>query len=132
VDIDAALAALNKLVETKAEQVSELENEIAEIVDEIGALELIQQRLQGVVLNDPPDAAKWRGMARSDAVLAVLNEYGGTMTNSSILAALRAKGRTKDTANYVAATLQHLKGYSAVSSPARGVWSLTEMEVKSP
>jgi hypothetical protein len=133
-DIDAAVRSYDDLIAEKQKEMDQLVDDIQQLVDERAALRAARDRLDAAPVERPSaaDVAMWRKLGRSDAVLRIMHEHDGVMTNTAIVEGLKAKGRQGDTPNYVAATLQHLKKYEQVISRGRGRWSLTEMEVKSP
>ncbi|MGD0894954.1 MAG: hypothetical protein ABSA08_02890 [Acidimicrobiales bacterium] len=124
---EASVSRISELSDLLDHEQDEM-NEIDEMFDglriaarQFGDKEALAEIERTVTAAMPID---WAHLARTDAVLAVLNEVGTPMSPDQIASALTNKGREGDSAKYVSAALSGLRQAGRVENVGHALWQV--------
>ena len=125
-DLHSALEDVRQELASSQARLEKLSAYIESLKVEERGLELALSRHNGQLSEETPsvgDAAKWKGMARTDAILAVLTQAEEPMGPAEIARVLHDRGRD-DPRDHVAAALAYLKRKGRVDHGDVGEWSV--------
>lgn len=124
--LDAVIEArdeVSALIRAKQAERAALDDEIASLTTEVEGLNLYIRRHGVPVMTVSPDeAAQWREMTRTGAIITVLQEMKRPGSPKEISEWLRNTGREDDPAD-ISRALNRLKEQHRVISQGRGLWA---------
>jgi hypothetical protein len=131
-DLNSALANVQHELADAREKQERLNAYIESLQAEAHGLELALARHSGeaeVRSASNGEATRWKRLARTDAILAVLEEVDTAMGPADITKALHSKGRD-DKRDHVAAALAYLKRKGRVEHEEFGKWTVRGSEAQ--
>ncbi len=127
-DLETALADAEASLADAERQLAELTERIETLSIEKRGLELSLARHRGE--SSPAERPKalnpWVPLARTDAIIKIMEEASDPLSPTSIVKTLADVGREGDTSHNVSAALSYLQGQNKVRSLGRGRWVLAE------